>query len=476
MRTFGFVGVAAVAVFALPLTAQLEGNARVMRTFAGGRYQSSLCPLKGDFRTNSAGMYLKTSIEGAEGGARPDDQKRLGIVKKGRDQAAEAVKANPKSGAGWYYLGRAELLLGNIVGADTAFTKATENAPDCAEEIKGYRQRAWQPLLSGANEAMKASKMDTALVLFREAAVISRDYPQGFYNMGILFANTNHPDSAAHYFALAVEKSGNDPRLAKDKTAAIVNLGSMYQAMDKHAEAVEQFKKYLAVEPNDAQVRKAMASSLRLSGQAEEAAKIESAMLSSALADGSATANDLMQMGVNLFQDKKYPAAADAFSKALEKEPYFRDAMFNLANVYLAEKNGPKLIETAQKLLAMEPLNTINMKLLGEGYRAVNDQAKLIETVEKLVTMPTTVSVENFQIRKEGAKLVGTALGLEATTPGGKPLPAAAKTLTFEFIDATGTVVATKEVAIPALKSGATHAIDLDVTGANIHGWRYTAK
>lgn len=476
MRTFGFVGVAAVAFLALPLTAQVEGNARVMRTFAGGRYQSPLCPLKGDFRTSSAGMYLKTSVEGAEGGARPDDEKRIGIVKKGRDQAIEAVKANPKSGAGWYYLGRAELLLGNLVGADTAFTKASEYAPDCAEEVKGYRQRAWQPLLMGANEAMKASKMDSALVLFREAAIISRDYPQGFYNMGILFANTNHPDSAAHYFSLAVEKSGNDPRLAKDKLAAIVNLASMYQAMDKHAEAVEQFRKYLAAEPNDAQVKKAMASSLRLSGQTEEAAKIESAMLTTALADGSATANDLMQMGVNLFQDKKYPEAADAFGKALEKEPYFRDALFNLANVYLAEKNGPKLIETAQKLLAIEPQNTINLKLLGEGYRAANDQAKLIETVEKLVAIPTSVAVDNFQARKDGAKMAATATGLEATTPGGKPLPAAAKTLTFEFIDGAGAVVATKEVAIPALKAGATHAIEFEVTGANIRGWRYTAK
>ena len=476
MRTFGFVGVAAVALLALPLTAQVEGNQRVMRVFAGGRYQSPLCELKGDFRTSSAGMYLKTSVEGAEGGARPDDEKRIGIVKKGRDQALEEVKANPKSGAGWYYLGRAELLLGNLVGADTAFTKATENAPACAEEIKGYRQRAWQPLLTGAAEAMKASKNEEALTLFREAAIISRDYPQGFYNTGILFANTDKPDSAAHYFALAVEKSGNDPRLAKDKLSAIVNLASMYQAMDKHAEAVVQFRKFLAVEPNDAQVKKAMASSLRLSGQAEEASKIESAMLTSALADGSATANDLMQMGVNLFQDKKYPEAADAFGKALEKEPYFRDALFNLANVYLAEKNGPKLVETAQKLLAMEPLNTINMKLLGEGYRAANDQTKLIETVEKLVGVPTNVSIDNFQARKDGAKLVATATGLEATTPGGKPLPAVAKTLTFEFLDATGTVVATKEVAVPALKAGATHPIEFEVTGANIHGWRYTAK
>lgn len=476
MRTFGFVGVAALALAVLPLTAQVEGNPIVMRQFGGGRYLSPLCPLKGDFRTSSAGTYLKTSVDGAEGGGRPDSEKRVSIIKKAKEAAEAAIAANQNSSAGWYYLGRAELLLGNLTGADSAFTKVSALAPDCAEEVKGYRQQAWQALLGAAATAMKASKTEEALGHFREAAVISRDYPQGFYNTGILFANNNQSDSAAHYFALAVEKSGNDPRFAKDKQSATVNLASMYQAMDKHAEAVEQFRKYLAADPNDAQVKKAMASSLRLSGQAEEAAKIESAMLSSAIADGSATANDLMQMGVNLFQGQKFPEAAEAFGKVLEKEPYSRDAMFNLANVYLAEKNGPKLIETAQKLLAMEPLNTINMKLLGEGYRAANDQPKLIETVEKLVAMPTNVAVENFQITKDGANLAATATGLDATTPGGKPLPAVAKTLTFEFLDATGTVVASKEVAVPALKAGASHAIAFEVAAANIHGWRYTAK
>jgi hypothetical protein len=51
-----------------------------------------------------------------------------------------------------------------------------------------------------------------------------------------------------------------------------------------------------------------------------------------------------------------------------------------------------------------------------------------------------------------------------------------AKTLTFEFVDAAGAVVGTKEVVVPALKAGATHAIEFEVAGENIHGWRYTAK
>lgn len=476
MRMHGFMGLAAVVVLALPLNAQLEGNPRVMRVFAGGRYQGALCPLKGDFRTSSAGVYLKTSVEGSEGGKRPDDEKRLGIIKKGKDAALGALQANPKSPAGWYYLGRAELLLGNLTGADTAFTKAAELAPDCAEEVKGYRQRAWQPLLSGGTEFLRAERYDSALALFREAAAISRDYPQGFYNTGVLFATTNQHDSSAFYFKLAVEKAGSDPRFAKDKLNAIINLASMYQALNRHAEAVVEFRTYLAAEPNDIQAKRAMASSLRLSGQAEEAGKIESAMLASAIADGTVTASELMVIGVGLFQDKKYAEAGEAFSKALEKEPFNRDARFNLANVYLAQKNGPKLIETGHALLAMEPLNAINAKLVAEGHRAANEQDKLLAEVVKVMAMPTTMTVDYFRVRNEGAKVTATATGLDATTADGKSLPAAARTINFEFIDATGAVVASKEVAIPALAAGETHAIEIELKGAGITGWRYTVK
>ena len=75
MRTFGFVGVAAVALLALPLTAQVEGNQRVMRVFAGGRYQSPLCPLKGDFRTSSAGIRRPKQPASVICSLRPMDEK-----------------------------------------------------------------------------------------------------------------------------------------------------------------------------------------------------------------------------------------------------------------------------------------------------------------------------------------------------------------------------------------------------------------
>ncbi len=469
MRSFGLVGVAAVALFALPLQAQLEGNTRVAKAFARG-YQSPLCSLKGDFRTSSAGLALKNASE------QSDPERRAGFLKKGKEAALSAIENNDQLQAGWYYLGLAELTMGNLTGADTAFTMAAKLAPDCVEEIKGLRQRAWTQLLMGASDFMRKEQNDSALVLFREAAVLSRDYPQGFYNTGVLFANMQMADSAAYYFKLAVEKSGKDPRFAKDRLSAIVNYASMLQAMDKHAEAVVEFRRYLEADPNDAQVKRAMASSLRLSGHPDEAAKIEDAMLSAAIADGSASANDLMQLGVNHFQAERFPEAAEMFLQVLAKQPQNRDAIFNLANVYLAQKNGPKLVEFGLLLVAREPLATINVKMLAEGYRSSNNQDKLIATVEKLVAMETNLSVDAFAMSAEGAKLTGTATGLEATTPGGKPLPAAAKTVTVEFVNDAGAVVTTKEVVIPALKAGESQPFTVEVVGAGITGWRYSAK
>ncbi len=473
MRTFGFAGVMAVAALAMPLSAQMEANPRVMKVFAGGRYLSPLCSLKGDFRTSSAGTYLKTSVEGSEGGGRPDNDKRVSIIRKGKDAALSAIEANPKSGAGWYYLGRAELLLGNLRGADTAFTKAAEFAPDCAEEIKGYRQQAWQPLVTASSAAKDPEE---GLQLLREANVISRDYPQGFFGMGIHFANADKFDSAAVYFGLAAEKAQNNPQLAEQRLSAIRNLGIMLQAAEKHTEAVAAFRSFLAVNPDDAQVRRAMASSLRLSGQAEEAEKIESAMLASSIADGTASNSDLINRGITLFNEQKYAEASKFFSMVLEKEPFNHDALFNLANVHFAQKDGARLVEAAQRLIAMEPLNSTNVKLLGEGYRATGNQDKLLATIGQVMAMPTELTVEFFQPHAAGAKLVGGAKGLAAKTLEEKPLPAAAKSVTFEFLSKDGTVVASKEVAIPALNPGQPHAIEVEVQGTGIVAWRYTAK
>ncbi len=92
-------------------------------------------------------MSIKSALqgfgEGSDRGAKPKEDRRVSILQSALKTATDAAIANPQSAAGWYYMGRANLYLGDLVGADSAFTKAVELAPDCEGEIGGFRQTAW---------------------------------------------------------------------------------------------------------------------------------------------------------------------------------------------------------------------------------------------------------------------------------------------------------------------------------------------
>ncbi len=180
--------------------------------------------------------------------------------------------------------------------------------------------------------------------------------------------------------------------------------------------------------------------------------------------------------GVRLFNEKDYAGAADAFKKVLAADPNNHDALFNLANAYLALEDGKNLIETSQKLLANDPLSPTNIRLLANGWKFEKNQDKQIEVITMLQAMTFGVCVERFTPRKDGAKLTGVATGSEGMNAGGKVIPPAAATLVFEFIDASGATVATQEVALPALAPNAKQDIAIDVTGAGITGWKYHKK
>ena len=471
MRKIGLFVMAVLTVTPMALRAQ-EYNQRVKAAMTS-RYQAPLCQLKGsDFRVSSGALYLKTGVETA------DPVKKESALKKGVSVITEAIgtAGQGKSAAAWYYLGRLDLQLGDLRGADSSFTRAVAIQPDCAEDVKGYRQSAWIVLMTPAAEYVRQNNVDSAIALFQQASIISRDFPQGFYNLGVLYANASQPDSAIVYFRLAQEKASREERFSKERNAATFNLAAMLQRTKQHAEATVELKKYLQWEPNDAEAKKALIVSLRATGATAEAAQLEQQMLAAGASAGTLTTEDLAAMGVNLFNEKKYAEAAEMFEKVVAASPADRIALANLANSYLAMKAGDKLIPVAQKLVAMEPLNENNLKYLGEGYRLTAKQDDLIKTVTILIKLPTSVEAQQFQRAKDGATLTGQAVGRQAQTEDGKPLPAAAITIVVEFLSADGTVVSRRDVDIPALQPAVKFEWTAEGKGEGIATWRYRAK
>ena len=241
------------------------------------------------------------------------------------------------------------------------------------------------------------------------------------------------------------------------------------------------FERYLSWQPNDVEAKRGLAAAYRGSGKTDKAQALEQELVASGAAGangqaGGAGAQDLMSVGVNLYNDKKYAEAAQAFEQVVTAEPRNRDALYNLANTYLAMKDGAKLLTTAERLAAIEPLNETTLKLVGEGYKQTSKVDEAVKTAEKVLALPVDIRVSDFTPTGNGATWTATATGRSAQTATGKAIPPVGVAITVEFLDANGGVVASQDAQVPVLEPNATHDLSVQAQGNGIVAWRYKQK
>jgi tetratricopeptide (TPR) repeat protein len=475
----------ALAAGVVPAAAQQQVLSDRVAKSMPTKYQAPECGLKSNhFKVSSGASYLKSGIENDV----PDNQKRS--LENGHRVLLEAMQQNgqDKNPAAWYFLGRIYLQQGDLIGADTALSRAEQLAPACEKEITAYRQNAWVALIKGGNTFEEQKQPDSALVLYRQAGMILHKSAIPYYQAANVFNDKKQIDSAAVYFGKAVAAAANatDTTEVNIRNRSAFNQGALLLNSQKYPEAVKAFEQYLKWMPNDNEAKRGLAGAYRGAGDAAKAQAVEQQIVASGgsagggagggAAAGGAGSSDLMNIGVNLYNDKKYAEAAAAFEKVVQAEPYNRDALFNLTNTYLALKDGPKLLATAQRLTALEPMNENALKLLGEGYKQSKQVNEAVATAEKVLALPIDVNVNEFAPTASGASLTATATGRDAKTAAEKPIPPAPVTLTFEFLNAGGGVVGSQDVQVPALKAGASQELKAAGQGQGIVGYRYKQK
>jgi tetratricopeptide (TPR) repeat protein len=441
------------------------------------KFSVPLCPLKPQGKSLEKGVETFRKAFDAKAD-------KATMLKQANDLIVAGITSEAQQGnaAAWYYLARVYLMQGDVGGIDSAFAKALALQPQCELDINQYRQNNWAQLANAGLELQKKGDNEGAIVLFRDANRFFHGLPHVASNLGVLFANSNKDDSAAKYFKEAYEiaekSASTDTAMINDRNANAMNLIVMYTRLGRHKDAIPMLHKYVAWEPKNLDARKMLIEAFRGANMADSAEALSNAIVSDMAKQNldSLDLSDLMAIGVAAFNAQKYPEAATAFAKAAARNPYSRDAVYNLANAYLAMNDHQKLIDAASKLVEIEPMNEDVYRLLGQGHKGLKHDADVLKAAEKLVGLPVTIEMGAFSIGKSVAKLQGQATGRSPTDAQGKAIKPAPFTLVIEFVTSGGQVVDTKEVAIPVLQPGATQPIAVEAKGADIAGWRYRQK
>lgn len=483
---------ALLALTALPLAAQ-EIQSHRLADAQAAKFQTPLCPvLKGRGKAFDNGQ--KAIRKAAE---EKDSVKKLAGLQEAYTRFIEAVTEYPDDAASWYHLARTYLYLGDARGADSAFTRTVGLMEACEIDIDGYRQNGWATIANAGVEFLNQEQTDSALHLFREAHYLFQKFPHVAMNLGVVYANLGQPDSAAVYFAQAVEIAGEDTTYADDRDAATQNLAVMLIRQEKHAEAATVLRQYLQRHPDDMDAKRSLTQSFRAAGMTDSAEALDKELLNTlaSMNTDSLDVGDLMTVGVGYFRAEKYPEAADIFEKITARLPFNRDAHYNLANTYLAiamdfadttggnaasadsaRKAWASLIPVAEQLTRIDPMSADGLQMLAQAHRGVGDQDKLLETAEKLVALPWSFEITGFQTGSRSARLMANLVGRTPMNAGGEELEPTPVTIVVEFLDEANKVLETVEHTVPVIKAGETHKVEVEATKAGIAAWRYHRK
>ena len=345
-------------------------------------------------------------------------------------------------------------------------------------------------------------------------------------------------DSAAKYFQATIgAATDTQAAIVAIKKSASFDLAAAYQSAGRGPEAAAAFRQYLITDPNDAQAIASLATLYAKMGQKDSAELYYKRLIQRA---DSVEPLALFQAGVDIYsgappypdtaaigtacRDRErakkpshpgmtaaqrqsevaktcnretadtikahqevasgsYLVAAQAFHAVLKRNGEFRDALYNLTEVYFALDYADSMLSISRRLVAVDPMNRTSTRLHAQAWQlkaeALRDSAAAQaaakayrDSAYKYVliaaeSLPVEVTLESFRAQEQGGSVKGHVTNFHEQ---GTSAP---MSIVFEFLSATGAVIGSQKVAVPALAGQASHAFDVQVIGKNITAYRY---
>lgn len=213
-----------------------------------------------------------------------------------------------------------------------------------AEQKQNKPTAAILPVLNEALTLHQAGRLEEAERLYRQALASEPRNPDALQLYGVLACQTARPDLGAELISRAIA-------LNPAPAGFHLNLGNALQALGKHQEAAQSFRRALTREPrNPVTLNKLGGALLELGAPAEALARVNEALV---LQPSYAEAQ--FHRGAALQALERREEAVEAYQQALALQPSYPAALNNLGTALQALGRSGEAIERLRRAIAERP-------------------------------------------------------------------------------------------------------------------------
>jgi tetratricopeptide (TPR) repeat protein len=347
---------------------------------------------------------------------------RLYIQQKNYDKAIDVLKKdvekNPKSDEGWFLLGHTYGELGNMDSMLTGYSNSLAASNKFEQQIIDSKNYYWaNSFNSGVNLFQRgndtadedSSKIfyDKSIEAFENAAMIQPDSADVYKNIAFVYMSSGENEKAIEPLQQLVKLNQELDgykylgeiyyALGSNKISSYRISGNAQDSVDANghfSDAIDILEKGRSNYPDNDDLTRILNASYIEMGRITEALESSKALVDKEPENKTYRYN----YGVILLQSEKYESAEEQFKKALEIDPDYDNAIYNLAVTYVswgtqmskeAEENEDfsgeykKKYEAAmpylERVVAVDTENAEIWELLGKVYSVLGMQDKAIE-------------------------------------------------------------------------------------------------
>jgi len=320
-------------------------------------------------------------------------------------------------------------------------------------------------------------------------------------------------DSAAKYFRQAVP-AASDPKYANERREAWLNVARVYHSEKRYDEASAAYKEFLAAYPHDVQATANLAELYLRANQRDSAMALYAAITAHA---DSASADDLFGAAGSVLgaipstpdtteldaacgkalkrktpatltprqiaarcqaaavdtmkqfhalADPLYRLGVQTYQAGLGKNPFYRDALYNLTGISFMLNDTARVLQLAQRLYAVDPMNRLTLAKVAGAWQLVGKKDSALYYITLADSLPVEITVGKFVTNEQGAAVEGLFTNFHSKrSPPVK--------VTFELVDGKGNVVASLLQDAPAVDAGGNQSFKVKTDQKGVLAWRY---